>query len=126
MFQGWIKALVNGEVIHPFGDVMLAPVPLEVMVAALQGIGVARLSGITQVSGPRDISYEAAARHITRRIGASSDLVCPQTSAAAGIRPELVPRHTTLDTSRLGEHLGIRVPEPEHALDIALQLKRPG
>jgi len=62
LFSAWAEALRRGQTIHPFSDMMFAPVPLSCVTNLLLLIAARRLNGIFQVSGDRDISYEAAAR----------------------------------------------------------------
>jgi dTDP-4-dehydrorhamnose reductase len=80
-------------------------------------IGEGRFSGIFQVSGDRDISYADLARHLARRLEADPDLVQPTTSVAAGVEMEHLPRHTTLDASRLQESFGLGPPGLATLLD---------
>jgi hypothetical protein len=60
------------------------------------------------------------ALHIARGIGADESLVRPQDSSEAGLPAAFAPRHTTLDTSRLGQELGLVPPDVWSAVDSSL------
>ena len=117
LFKGWIQALQDGETIHPFSDMVMAPVPLSFAVDVLHRVAEARLPGIVQVSGEKDVTYEQVARHIAQCIGASPDLVQPMRSEEAGLQIESIPSHTTLDTTRLRVELGMEPPDVWATID---------
>ena len=117
LFKGWIQALQDGETIYPFSDMVMAPVPLSFAVDVLHRVGEARLPGIVQVSGEKDVTYEQVARHIAQCIGASPDLVQPMRSEEAGLQIESIPSHTTLDTTRLRVELGMEPPDVWATID---------
>jgi dTDP-4-dehydrorhamnose reductase len=117
LVKRWMQALRQQQPIYPFSDLVLAPVPLVFAVEAMGLIGEGRFSGIFQVSGDRDISYADLARHLARRLEADPDLVQPTTSVAAGVEMEHLPRHTTLDASRLQESFGLGPPGLATLLD---------
>ena len=51
-----------------FTDLMFAPVPIALVVAAVAALLADRARGIFQLSGPRDISYSEAAHFLARRL----------------------------------------------------------
>lgn len=110
LLAGWIRALQEGEPIHPFSDRVLAPVPLSFAVQVLCRVGESRLPGVLQMSAEQDITYEQLGQHLSQRMGASPDLVQPVRSADSGLVREESPRHTSLDTSRLRGELGLDPP----------------
>ena len=122
LLKGWIQALQNNEVIHPFSDMVMAPVPLPFAVDVLCRVAEVRLPGIVQVSGEKDVTYEQVAHHIAQRIGANPDLIRPVRSKEAGLDPEAVPSHTTLDTTRLRLELGMEPPDVWATIDSVLGL----
>ena len=67
----------NGKEIHPFSDMIMAPVPVALAAEGLHRVAQARSPGVFQMSADKDISYEQAARHLARGIGVSEDLVQP-------------------------------------------------
>lgn len=117
LFKGWLKSLRNNEAIHPFSDMVMAPVPLFFAVDVLRCVADMRLSGIVQVSGERDVTYEEFSRCIARCIGASPSLVQAIKSEKSGIIPETAPKHTTLDTAKLKRVLGVQPPNLESTIN---------
>jgi dTDP-4-dehydrorhamnose reductase len=110
LFEGWLGALRSHEPIHPFDDMVMAPVPVGFVAQTLLAVGRRRAAGITQASGEVDVSYAEAARFGARLTASDQRLVQPVSYRSAGIEPEDVPDHTTLDTSRLHEELGLEPP----------------
>jgi dTDP-4-dehydrorhamnose reductase len=119
LFELWAEELRNGRPIRPFVDAVVAPVPLEFAVEVLMRVGRGRLRGILQVSGPQDVTYEEIARHIARRVGVGGQFVQPVRVADSGLVFESVPRHTTLDTSRLRGELKMTPPAVAATIDSA-------
>jgi dTDP-4-dehydrorhamnose reductase len=124
LLNQWLVALRQGEVIHPFRDMIMSPVPLSFVVTTLAKIIETRLPGIVQVSGEVDVTYADVAYHLARRIGASSELVQPISYAAAGLRSESAPPHTTLDTGRLRSELGLNPPSVWTTINSATGLSK--
>jgi dTDP-4-dehydrorhamnose reductase len=120
LFATWAEALRRGQSIQPFSDMPLAPVPLSCVVSILLLIAGRRLPGIFQVSGDRDITYEAAARTGASAIGADPRLVKPVKAAQNGVDTEpFLPVHTTLDMEVLRLTLGIVPPSVEWTIKTA-------
>jgi dTDP-4-dehydrorhamnose reductase len=118
LLGGWIDALQAGDVIRPFSDLVFAPVTIDFAVGILLHIGERRLPGIFHASATHDISYEQAALHLCRRIGADEGLIEP--SLAAEVRPEMVRQeHSSLDPSSL-QKLGFEAPSPWVAVESTL------
>src|SRR6201999_1113557 len=105
LIHGWVKALTAGEPIRPFEDMMMAPVETRLAAEAITALMQARATGIFQLTGPTDVSYEAAARHVADSIGAAPSLVEPAPAASVGMPPGATPRHTTLDSQALRDRL---------------------
>ena len=68
-----------------------------------------------------DVSYEQMARYLAQKMGISQKLIAPIRVDQSGLRFETVPEHTTLDTTRLKEELGIEPPKTWDVLDDVLQ-----
>ena len=101
LFEGWVKALNNDEAIHPFSDMIMAPVSLAFAVDVLCRVGESSLSGVLQVSGDKDTTYEQVAMHIVEHFSCKSSLIQAVKSIEVYPGAEAIPKHTTLDTSRL-------------------------
>ncbi|MFH1148463.1 MAG: sugar nucleotide-binding protein [Pseudomonadota bacterium] len=121
LLKGWIQKLRKGKEIHPFSDMAMAPVPLHSVINVLIGVVELRLSGIVQISGERDITYEEAARYIAWRLGVDANLVQPVSSKERGLPREAVPSSTTLDMTRLQKELGIEIPGVWQTLDTVFE-----
>jgi dTDP-4-dehydrorhamnose reductase len=120
LLNGWLDALRKGEVIHPFKDMVMSPVPLSFVVTGLGKIIETRLPGIVQISGEMDVTYADVAYHLARRVGVSKELIQPISYVEAGLRLESAPPHTTLDTSRLQDGLGLKPPGVWATIDAAI------
>jgi dTDP-4-dehydrorhamnose reductase len=117
LFMRWADDLRKGRPIHPFSDMPVSPVPLGFAIDVLLHVGRKGLRGTVQVSGTQDVSYEAIARRLARRIGASETLVEPKKAALAVPGLEHVPAHTTLDVSRLQDELEMTPPDVWTTID---------
>jgi dTDP-4-dehydrorhamnose reductase len=124
LFQGWIQSLRNNQVIHPFSDMVMAPVPLSFAVSVLSQLAKVRLPGIIQISGEKDVTYEQVAYYIAQQIGAKQELIKPLTSKEANLPLESISLHTTLNTNRLYKDLGMKVPNVENTLILTLNIER--
>jgi dTDP-4-dehydrorhamnose reductase len=111
LIKEWIRMLRNRERIYPFSDMVMAPVSLTFTLNILHCIAESRSPGIFQVSAEKDVTYAQAGRHIAHRIHASPDLVQPVMSGEANSPLEAIPRHTTLDTTRLRTEFGLEPPD---------------
>jgi dTDP-4-dehydrorhamnose reductase len=117
LLRGWAAALGAGRPIRAFADMMMAPTPIGLVAAAIDGLMRAQATGIFQLSGPRDVSYAEIGRYIAQRIGASPRLVEPIPAASAGMPEGSTPPHTTMDSARLLQRFGIQVPAPWQVVD---------
>jgi dTDP-4-dehydrorhamnose reductase len=117
LIHGWVRSLRAGEPITPFADMMMAPVETRLVCEVIAALMQARATGIFQLTGPTDVTYEAAARHIADRIGAAQSLIEPIPAASAGMPPGATPRHTTLDSQALRDRFGIVPPDPWAVID---------
>jgi dTDP-4-dehydrorhamnose reductase len=117
LVRDWLAALSAGKPIRAFHDMTLAPTPIEVVADAIVHLLKEKARGIFQLTGPRDVSYEAVGRHLARRIHADEALVGAVSANAAGLPEGSTPRHTTLDSTLLQERYGVTVPDAWEALD---------
>lgn len=115
----WREALERSETVRPLADLMLAPVSPSLAASAITAAVRSKVSGILQVSATTDVSHADVASRLASIWGFPGELVRPTTVAEAGVFLEHVPRHTTLDTTRLGVSCGIEPPEPWQAVAAA-------
>jgi dTDP-4-dehydrorhamnose reductase len=114
LFQGWIRDLKAGKVIHPFSDMVMAPVSLAFAVKVLLEDTERQVQGIFHVSAKQDVSYAATAHYIARKLGVEIKLVQPISYREAGLT--FAPSNTSLDSSRLVD-LGLRAPHARDAFE---------
>ena len=107
----WIESLKSGQVIHPFSDYVMAPVPSAIAVECLYRIARDRMRGIHHVSAPQDISYADVTYYLAHRLHAGSDLVIPVKIGDSAVFLEHNPIHTTLDSTDTEKKLAIRMPD---------------
>lgn len=124
LFKGWIESLQSGNVVHPFSDMVMAPIGVDFAVEVLMRIIHSKLPGIIQVSGSEDISYAEMAGHFAMKLGVSEDLIQPITSGFTKLPLNAIPLHTTLDVSRLHSSLGLDPPNVWRTVDETFQLLR--
>jgi dTDP-4-dehydrorhamnose reductase len=110
LIKQWIKDLNTKTAIYPFSDMVLAPISIDFAVRVIIAIAENKSSGIWQVSPQEDITYEQLARLLARKIGASQQYVDPISVSDSGLEFESIPKHTTLDASRLVSELGFIPP----------------
>jgi dTDP-4-dehydrorhamnose reductase len=115
-FSGWTAALQAGIAVHPFADMVMSPISLDYSVESLVRIAVSQASGIFQVSGANDVTYEHACRVLADQLGARPDLVQPvHWKESKGVF-EHVPAHTTLDTTLLRDRCSLIAPDIRQTL----------
>ena len=96
-----MNALAAGEAIRAFYDMMLAPVPIDLVGAAIVALMSNRARGIFHLTGPSDVTYGNVVRFVVNRVGADPGLVRETSAREAGLPEGTTPRHTTLDSSAL-------------------------
>lgn len=117
LLAGWTTALRRDRAIEPFADMRAAPLPLDFIVETLTRIADRRVTGIVQASATEDVTYGDIAEHLAATLGVSQSLVRPKSAGRSDAAPRHVPRHTTLDTSRLARELGLAAPVPWAGID---------
>lgn len=110
LIAGWRAALLRGEPISPFADMVLAPVPLAHVCALAERLLLARSPGIYQCTGAEDRSYAALAQAIAAVLGADRGLLRPQACDPAAHPPEARPPHSTLEMSVEEARFGLGQP----------------
>jgi dTDP-4-dehydrorhamnose reductase len=117
LFETWRQRLRAGLPIQPFTDLRFAPLDLRTAATALTLACSADVGGILQLSASEDLSYAEAARHLAAAVGYDAGLIRPASGQAAGLDPDQIVRHATLDSTRLEELTGLVPPAPWAALD---------
>jgi dTDP-4-dehydrorhamnose reductase len=117
LFADWIAAFRARRPVRAFTDLMFAPVPVALAVDAVAALLADRARGIFQLSGPRDISYSAAAHFLARRLGADETLIADMSARDGGQPPGAAAPFTSLDSSALRARYGIVVPDAWDVLD---------
>jgi len=111
LFDDWIAAFRAGRPVRAFTDLMFAPVPVALVVEAAAALLADRARGIFQLSGPRDISYSAAAHFLAEKRGADRKLIQDISARDGGQPPGAAVPYTSLDSTLLRERYGITVPD---------------
>jgi dTDP-4-dehydrorhamnose reductase len=98
----WKKALLAGQTIEAFDDLVMAPITLSNTITALEQIGQKKRAGIFQLSG-EDISYFQLAKRLAKSLNVSESLVSPISAQSKGILPQFLPQFGSLKkTPNLG------------------------
>jgi len=117
LVRSWVASLSGGKPIRAFHDMTLAPTPIGIVAEAIARLLKDQVRGIFQLTGPRDVSYEAVGRHLARRLHADEALVEAASACSAGLPEGSTPRHTTLDSTTLEDRYGVTVPDAWQVLD---------
>ena len=68
---------MKGDPIKAFDDMTVAPVPADMATAAIAALLDAKMAGVFQLTGPRDVSYTEVGDYLARELGAPSRLGRP-------------------------------------------------
>jgi dTDP-4-dehydrorhamnose reductase len=111
----WISELRCGRIVQAFEDHRFCPITLDDALEAIAALIERGNSGVYQVSGAADISFEEAARYLAGRIGVPPQRVIAVKAAENRVPLEEITPFTSLDTSRLTALTGY-VPLPPRAV----------
>jgi dTDP-4-dehydrorhamnose reductase len=109
--------LTAGKPVRAFFDMMMAPVPVATVAAAIERLLAGRASGIFQLSGPDDVAYSDVAARLAATLGVDPALVQPASADSMSPPIGTRARHTSLDSGALRERFGIAVPDAWHVID---------
>jgi dTDP-4-dehydrorhamnose reductase len=112
LIHDWVEILKAGKPIRAFHDMTLAPVPIDLVCAAILALTRDRARGVFQLTGPSDVTYAEVAHFIAGRLRADPALVAETSAREAGLPEGIGPSFTTLDSSLLKERYAIAVPPP--------------
>lgn len=119
----WARSAIRGEPIRAFTDMVLAPVPIEVVAGAVYHLLAEAATGIFQLSGARDVTYAHFGRVLLEALNLSPTLVRETLAASLGLPIGSVPSHTTLESGEIRDRFGLRVPDvPAVARSLAREL----
>ena len=113
LLRHWADLLRRGQVVEPFYDMAIAPVPLTCVVSVLTLLLLSRTPGIFQISGDRDISYADVALLGVEALNASPSQVRPVSAVDSAHINQPIPANTTLNCERIRSELGIQPPKVE-------------
>lgn len=121
----WFTAWERGETVHPFSDLVFAPLSVRFVGDALAKIGEQRLPGNLHLSGAANITYVDLALALAERLGVDPGLVSETTAVEKGVKMLFKPRYSGLGMSRTMELSGL-APQSlaEVAKDLTGQQKR--
>jgi|TARA_Y100000310_G_scaffold304140_1_gene343025 dTDP-4-dehydrorhamnose reductase len=117
-FASWGESLHNGEMIHPFNDKVISPIPLNFIVKVLKEIIDKSPTGIFQISGDCDISYAQAALWGAEKLGYDLSLIDPISVAQSSFFGH-VPENTTLNIDRIVSELNMIPPSVRFSIEQA-------
>jgi dTDP-4-dehydrorhamnose reductase len=107
----WSRDLSAGRPIHPFADLIFAPISCQFAARSLVRVAEARLPGRFHLSGKENLSYADFAIQTVAAMGLPAELVQPTTAVAAGVRIAFQPRFSALGMARTQARLDIS-PQP--------------
>ena len=111
LIAGWRRELAAGRPINAFLDMAMAPTPTDLVAQAIAALLQAREPVVAQLTGPRDMTYDAVARLVASQIGADETLVHEVSARDHGQPIGATPKHTTLDSAYLQERHAIAAPD---------------
>ena len=118
----WTAAWAKGEPIHPFSDLIFAPISVRFVGEALATIGEARVAGNLHLSGADNVDYVSFARALAERRGIDSRLIEPTTSTEKGVSIPFKPTYSGLGMARTTALTGLR---PQALADVLVDLDQP-
>ncbi len=117
LFSEWRKALNRGEVIHPFLDMYISPIPLSFAVSVIERVLDLQPVGVVHASGARDVTYEEAARIGAASLGADPSLIQPVEAKTFPGFEHQTGKKTALNISGLKDRMGLTPPDIEWTIE---------
>jgi dTDP-4-dehydrorhamnose reductase len=115
----WFAAWEHGQAVHPFSDLIFAPISVRFVGDALATIGEKRLSGSLHLSGADNVNYVDLANILAMRMAVPSDLIAPTTSTEKGVNILFKPRYSGIGMRCTSQLTGIT---PQQLDDVARDL----
>jgi len=104
----WFDAWERGETVHPFSDLIFAPLSIQFVSKALSIIGEQRVPGNLHLSGSDNVSYADFALYLGKAIGINPRLITPTTATAKGIDIAFKPSFSGLGMVRTEALTGLQ------------------
>ena len=107
----WIETWERGEVVHPFADLIFAPMSVHFVGEALVSVGESRAAGHLHLSGSENVDYVAFAKAIADETGVDHALIGRTTASDKGVHIAFKPTYSGLGMERTTALTGL-VPQP--------------
>jgi dTDP-4-dehydrorhamnose reductase len=115
----WLEAWQRGEPVHPFSDLIFAPMSVRFVGQALARLGEQRIPGNLHLSGAENVSYVDFASALASSKGIAPELIAPTTAKAKGIHIAYKPRFSGLGMQRTTALAGV---QPQRLADLVCDL----
>jgi dTDP-4-dehydrorhamnose reductase len=103
----WFAAWDRGEPIHPFEDLIFAPMSVQFVGSTLAILGEKRIPGHLHLSGAENVSYVVFAQALAKAAGISSTLISPTTAVEKGVNIAFKPTYSGLGMGRTTRLAGV-------------------
>ena len=103
----FLRRLRAADPCHAFDDLLLCPVSLGYVCAALIYVATTQQSGIFHLSGAEEMTYAQFAENLATHVGADPRVIVPGRSNESNLRVLFNPLHPALGMKRTGHSLGI-------------------
>jgi len=111
LFDDWSLSLKRGDMIYPFTDMYIAPIPLSFVVSVIRLVVDRGAKGILHLSGDKDFSYADIAFMAVALLGLKKEQVNPISAGETNrFKSSIRTNKTALSTERLKCELGITPP----------------
>jgi dTDP-4-dehydrorhamnose reductase len=104
----WFDTWKRGEAVHPFSDLIFAPMSVQFVGEALATVGEKRIPGNLHLSGAENLSYVDFASALAGKMGIDSHLIAPTTATAKGVHIAFKPCYSGLSMKRTTELSGLK------------------
>lgn len=111
-FAEWRETLRKGDFVHPFLNVVIAPISLDFAVEVLQKVIVEGRTGVFQASAEIDVTYAEFAHDLAEACGAPRERVVPISKASTRFGTGEAARFASLDISRVRDELKMTPQSP--------------
>jgi dTDP-4-dehydrorhamnose reductase len=103
----WVLAWNQREIVHPFSDLIIAPISVSFVGNSLARIAEKRISGNFHLSGAENINYADLAFSLAEKLGTSKDLIMSTTAKEKNVQPVFKVQYSGLGMNRTSSLTGI-------------------